>query len=148
MLVNLVWLDVFAGSEASFLTPGVSDHTPMIVQLGISLHHRALPFKFFNFWVNNPSFLEIVNAAWSKPVWGSPLYRFSQRLKWIKLMLKNLNREQYSDLHHRSETARQSLFNCQTKLQSHPGDPDLKDQERTAISNLIKFSSTEEALLH
>ena len=39
VLVNPMWMTVFDGLEARFLEPCVSYHSPMVVQLGLALHH-------------------------------------------------------------------------------------------------------------
>ena len=148
MLVKPMWMNVFEGSEARFLEPGVSYHTPMVVLMGLELHHQKTPFKFFNFWASNPSFTEINTEAWGLPIRGSPPYKFSQRLKRAKLMLKELIRGQYSDIQKRIVQARNNLFIIQDQLKYLPGDVLLKKEKKEAISKLAKYSSTEEALMH
>ena len=39
-LSNQDWFAEFSESEASFLDPGVSDHSPIIISTGIQLHVR------------------------------------------------------------------------------------------------------------
>ena len=65
VLVNHIWLQEFEGAEACFLPPGSSDHSPMTVKLGISLHIRRPPFKFFDFWTSSPLYFDIVSQVWS-----------------------------------------------------------------------------------
>lgn len=47
-LVNPAWLNLFPDSEACFLAPGVSDHSPIMVSIVPEIR-RKRPFKFFNF---------------------------------------------------------------------------------------------------
>ncbi|KAF8020368.1 hypothetical protein BT93_G0923 [Corymbia citriodora subsp. variegata] len=59
VLVNSKWCQDFSYSEASFLPPGISDHTPMIVRVTNPVA-RNKPFKFFNFWMEHPHFHAIL----------------------------------------------------------------------------------------
>lgn len=47
-LVNMHWSRDFSFSEATFLAPGVSDHTPIIIRIAPPLNSRK-PFNFFSF---------------------------------------------------------------------------------------------------
>ncbi|KAG5535782.1 hypothetical protein RHGRI_023523 [Rhododendron griersonianum] len=57
VLINASWLDVFPESETTFLAPGISDHSFILVSVlpGIS---RKTPFKFFSFWMKHAEFKE------------------------------------------------------------------------------------------
>ncbi|KAF8020811.1 hypothetical protein BT93_G1285 [Corymbia citriodora subsp. variegata] len=48
VLVNNHWCTAFSFSEASFLAPGISDHSPMVARI-LAPISRRIPFKFFNF---------------------------------------------------------------------------------------------------
>jgi len=48
VLVNAKWSLNLSYSEASFLVPGISDHSPMAVKV-LSLTPRRKPFKLFDF---------------------------------------------------------------------------------------------------
>ena len=49
VLVNYPWLSCFPEAEACFAEPSVSDHSPVIVNLGIQYHIRRPPFRFFSY---------------------------------------------------------------------------------------------------
>ncbi|KAF8034234.1 hypothetical protein BT93_C0503 [Corymbia citriodora subsp. variegata] len=48
VLVNSKWSMVYSYLEATFLPPGISDHSPMLVKVLASRPQKS-PFKFFNF---------------------------------------------------------------------------------------------------
>ena len=48
-LSNHIWLSDFTKSEAIFLEPGASYHSPIVVKTGLPVHIRKPPFRFFNF---------------------------------------------------------------------------------------------------
>ncbi|XP_010054841.2 uncharacterized protein LOC104443197 [Eucalyptus grandis] len=73
VVVNSAWNSTFSYSEASFLAPGVSDHSPMVVRILPTPNNRK-PFKFFNFWMAHPNFFELVARVWDSSYVGSPMY--------------------------------------------------------------------------
>ena len=146
-LVNHTWLNLFEGVEAIFLDPGASDHTHILVRLGIELYHRKSPFRFFNFWADSSMFLAIVEEAWNTQIVGSPPYRFCKKLKLVKVALKEFNRNHFSSIYSRSNQARANLHNIQARLRLDLGNEELKDQEHLALSDLIRLSNAEESLL-
>ena len=36
-------------------------------------------FKFFNFWADDPTFLDLVQHAWNIDIYGTPMYRLSRK---------------------------------------------------------------------
>ena len=73
-LINQDWSSFFPGAEAIFHTPSPSEHSPMVVQTGVNLHQRRPPFRFFNFWADDPKFLEIVTQVWATHFEGNPMF--------------------------------------------------------------------------
>ncbi|KAF8035958.1 hypothetical protein BT93_C1859 [Corymbia citriodora subsp. variegata] len=66
VLVNNHWCMTFSFSEASFLAPGISDHSPMVVRI-ITPFARRIPFKFFNFWLTHPDLPMLLRGRWRIP---------------------------------------------------------------------------------
>ncbi|KAL5861834.1 hypothetical protein ACOSQ4_003130 [Xanthoceras sorbifolium] len=96
-LVNLKWDISFRGLEAHFFPSSVFDHSPMVVKI-VDLPQRRVPFKFFDLWANHPEFLSLVARVWKDRVDGSPMFQLCKKLKRLKVELKKLNRECFSDL--------------------------------------------------
>ena len=71
-LINSSWMSFFPNAEAVFQDPGASDHTPIVVNTGIPLHHRRTPFRFFNFWLEDNTCEAVISQAWSTQFSGSP----------------------------------------------------------------------------
>ena len=147
VLVNPVCLTVFPNAAAKFNPPGVSDHSPAVVRLGLPLPRLRNPFRFFNFLANHPSFGDTVEAAWLQPVDGSPLYQVCSKLKRVKAGLRSLNLSSFNNLSSRSAIARQKLFDVQTLINHQPLCPLLRDQEKQALCEFIEVSKAEESLL-
>ncbi|GAV92801.1 hypothetical protein CFOL_v3_36179 [Cephalotus follicularis] len=52
-LGNWQWFNVLGDTYAHFHPPGISDHTPISIQVRHRVQYRSRPFKFVNFWVEN-----------------------------------------------------------------------------------------------
>ncbi|XP_056171295.1 uncharacterized protein LOC115678577 [Syzygium oleosum] len=105
VIINDQWSSEFSFSETSFIAPGISDHTPMIVRV-LPQQPSRKPFKFFNFWMSHPSFESTVKQVWDLAISRSPLFGLCSKLKMLKARLKLLNRESFSDISTRTAQAR------------------------------------------
>lgn len=81
VVVNGEWLGCFALSYAHFLLRLLSDHAPTSVCLGIDWKRVSKPFQFFHHLLYHPEFLQVVQDAWSTPVFGDPWFVLSSKLK-------------------------------------------------------------------
>ena len=70
-LVNYQWHSSFPEAEAIFQEPGASDHSPVLVSLGMQKPVRRPPFRFFSYWAEHPNFEAIVSEAWQTSLDGS-----------------------------------------------------------------------------
>jgi exonuclease III len=71
------------------LASSVSDHKP--IKLELLAHHDLgpIPFRFSPLWVKEPDFMQTVKDCWNKPVNGSPFYRWEEKLRRVKGVLKS-----------------------------------------------------------
>ncbi|XP_028067860.1 uncharacterized protein LOC114270518 [Camellia sinensis] len=148
VLVNERWLTVNPNSYALFLPLGVSDHSPVIVQLGGEETKLKKPFKFFDFWATHCDFLPSVYGVWRKYIRGSPMFRVCQKLKTLKPILKELNKKEYSEISTRVGVAKDHLLNSQIKLDKDPLNLTLQETERAAYVKYVDLSKAEESLAH
>ncbi|GAV91822.1 Exo_endo_phos domain-containing protein [Cephalotus follicularis] len=56
-LGNWQWFNVLGDTYAHFHSPGISDHSPISIQVRHRVQYRGRPFKFINFWAKNERFL-------------------------------------------------------------------------------------------
>lgn len=87
VMVNHAWQDVFTESEPMFAAPGISDHCSLIVSV-LPYKPRRKPFKFFNFWMNDPKFPNLLQEAWGQTRGCHPMERLSLKLRTLKGLLK------------------------------------------------------------
>lgn len=62
------------------------------------------PFRFFNFWTKNNSFLSLVEDSWKGNVFGNPMKVLFTKLKRLKVVLKTFNKEQFGVIYIREGT--------------------------------------------
>ncbi|KAL2943499.1 putative glucan endo-1 3-beta-glucosidase eglC [Bienertia sinuspersici] len=88
-LCNGGWCDMVPTAETLFLPENDFDHTPMVIR---SFHPQPgrKPFRFFNYWCTNPNFLDTVMQVWGKQVHGYFMFQVMQKLKWLKVELKQM----------------------------------------------------------
>ncbi|XP_039053542.1 uncharacterized protein LOC120195655 [Hibiscus syriacus] len=60
--------------------------------------NRPKPFKFFNFWTVHPNFLNEVIQSWQPSIKGNLKKVLFLKLKCLKVCLKIINKECYSDI--------------------------------------------------
>ncbi|KAL3726071.1 hypothetical protein ACJRO7_031027 [Eucalyptus globulus] len=146
VLVNTKWNDEFSFSEASFLNPEISNHSPMVVRI-LSPASRRKPFKFYDFWMKHPDFSSIVQQVWEIQVDGMPMFRLVCKLKALKGRLKRLNREAFSNISVGTNEARNALRTTQLILQEDPDNVMLAELEKTQHRVYVELRTYEESFL-
>ncbi|KAK7267062.1 hypothetical protein RIF29_19726 [Crotalaria pallida] len=59
-LVNQIRCRDWANAEAEFLEPGLSDHSPIVINWRLSYVQKRSGFKYFNMWSSHPEFAAII----------------------------------------------------------------------------------------
>lgn len=104
ILVNTRWLTSFDTSEAVFVQPGISYHSPGILRITAAINQRRYIFRFCDFWLQDADFENIVRTTWNISVTSTPMFILTRKLKVVKLALKKLHRNKYAKLAARVET--------------------------------------------
>lgn len=89
-LANNKWLFQFNGAIGSYFNHGLSDYSPLLLQVSMENSGGCMPFRFLNHLAKHPPFLLVVKAIWDnsytlsmKGIWNT--------LKLIKVELKKLH---------------------------------------------------------
>ena len=77
--------------ESLILPKAVYDHWPITLQLAIEATPKFKPFRFEKFWLTHPDFQQLAKTWWiqAEVDQGTKMYRFQERLKNFKQMLKH-----------------------------------------------------------
>ncbi|KAH7845111.1 hypothetical protein Vadar_030941 [Vaccinium darrowii] len=132
VMVNQVWQDVFTESEAVFAAPGIFDHCSLIVSV-LPYKPKRKPFKFFNYWMSDPKFPNLLKEAWSQTGGYHPMERLSLKLQVLKGLLKDLNKSVYGNISIRTAEAKSKLIQIQEEATFGSVDDDVLAQEGEAM---------------
>lgn len=114
LLINSQILNLFPGCSAFFLPPLFSDHSPCLLNLDFKIPTSGTrPFKFFNYLTKHPGFHQLVLEAWTQAgatAWT--LTALSWKQKQIKSDLKQLNKDNFSQIQLRVSEANHVLHSC------------------------------------
>lgn len=82
------------GRLRSILEPYISDHSPVI--MGVKENEEGdRPFKFLNFMVDHPMFLDFIKEVWREDCTGHGLRLVCNKLKKVEKELKHLHSVEY-----------------------------------------------------
>ncbi|XP_016567287.1 uncharacterized protein LOC107865556 [Capsicum annuum] len=137
---------MYPNIEADALTPGISDHTSLLVQGGKQINLYPKPFKLYTAVMEHTEFAEVVQRTWYQQVEMLTMKAIWQKLKLVKAELKELNTYMASYSHKLNQT-RQQLEQVQAKIIHNPLCQTLFDQEKSLITEINKWSDVEEKML-
>ncbi|KAL0439728.1 UNVERIFIED_CONTAM: hypothetical protein Slati_2455800 [Sesamum latifolium] len=92
VLVNEAWLVIWPQTSYMSALPSTSDHSPLILMGSEGSREQGF-FKFDNFLVKQPSFLNAVRRTWRHPIHGTRMYSVKMennmlqqraKLNWLK----------------------------------------------------------------
>ena len=113
----------------------------------MDMHKRISQFKFNNFWVQRPEFMETISNAWISNIRGTPQFKVCKKLKQIKEGLKAVSRGAIGDIPHCIKLARDSLHSTKQHI-LFCSTAALRSAEQSKHAELIQLLNLEESLLH
>ncbi|KAJ9541740.1 hypothetical protein OSB04_028246 [Centaurea solstitialis] len=126
ILANTVFTSKFEDATARFLPRGLSDHSPGLLSFRGDLRKKNFGFKFDNFLVHDPRFIDIVKAAWKGEVTGTFMYRLTTKLKRLKTPIRRL-RSLHGNLSEKSVVLKSELDTLQLAMDLDPNNGDLRE---------------------
>ncbi|XP_047339979.1 uncharacterized protein LOC124943524 [Impatiens glandulifera] len=145
-LINSTWAAKFPRSHVHILNPGISDHYPLKLYWEKKKRVKR-PFKFFNFWMDNDKFKDILHEVWNTRVDGSNMFRVSEKLRLLKNRLTKFDRKKFSNISKRVMTARDDLEEVQYRFLHEDIDDLLQDEEEFVLASFRELSSMEESFI-
>jgi len=67
-IANVEWMQQLSYLEATIMDPGFSDHSQIAISFDNALVKGSMSFRFLNFLALHPTFLQLVEEAWSRPI--------------------------------------------------------------------------------
>ncbi|GAV77513.1 hypothetical protein CFOL_v3_20984, partial [Cephalotus follicularis] len=139
---HFTWSNMRGGDAyAMYYPPGISDHSPISIQMRDRQPYRGRPFKFLNFWTEDCRFLAIVKQVWDMPFSGSPLEVIHKKLKSLKGLLRGLGTRPDSKV----KDLRSCLHSVQHALKSGVTDPSVVAKEKELRTEVGQAARMEEA---
>lgn len=80
VFANTIWFNTNLASNVTVLERVASDHAPLLISFEDNIFYGNHIFIFEDFWIQEPSFPEIVHQAWL----NSANQQFSSRLRYLK----------------------------------------------------------------
>lgn len=147
-LVNDLWFQRDIASTVEFLSPGISDHSPIMLRFGAKENAGPKPFKFFHFWTEHPEYLKLVERVWMEVQEGNPMAVLYKKLRNLKRHLKDFNRSYFGDVHAKVDALQTQLAQIQTEiLESNCMSSEIMEKEIAIRVELLEAMDKEEKLL-
>ncbi|XP_074298979.1 uncharacterized protein LOC141629970 [Silene latifolia] len=108
-LVNNEWLTGFPDMIGHFHPEGLFDHNPCVISNKHLVVTKNRSFKYFNMWGGAAVFLPRVKTVWDEHFQGTRMFCIVKKLKQLKPVLKEINKECYADIELKTGEAEQVL---------------------------------------
>jgi exonuclease III len=136
------------GMEASILDIPGSDHWPIQLWIDFPTATGRRPFRFEQFWLEHPDFQANIHKWWREAEidQGSKMYRFQQRLKNLKQLLKIWNKHTFGDIFASQQHLSNRMSEIQRQIRTQGLTTDLKEEEQDITQQLAARKKQEEIL--
>lgn len=103
VLISEEWSQAWWENSLWVLSRDVFDHCPLVLKHG-GWDWGPKPFRFNNFWLENLNFKGVVEEAWrNQNVSGWMSFVLKEKLKGLKVKIKEWNKEEYGGMEERVE---------------------------------------------
>ncbi|GAV92663.1 hypothetical protein CFOL_v3_36041 [Cephalotus follicularis] len=144
-LGNWGWFNEYSQAQALFPPPGISDHSPCIIQVKKPSFTGSRPFKYLNLWASHPAFLEVVQQVWAQPVEAPPLDAVGMKLRLLKRALKEFHRTHFKELETECTRLRLLIETQQAFLDVNPANAEARNKEKKLLEEFYEASGKEES---
>ncbi|KAJ8420904.1 hypothetical protein Cgig2_013561 [Carnegiea gigantea] len=111
VFINDCWHDVFYYTIAKYLSSGLSDHAPVIIQFPDSPRPKP-QFQFYEMWIKYREFHKLIDSIIPDSS-NHKMLQLNKFLSQLRPLLMHLNRHSYADLKLQQVKARAELDTIQ-----------------------------------
>lgn len=144
-ICNDSWLQYWSSTTCCALTRTQSDHHPLLLTMAKGIQTFPSSFKFLSMWPKHSDCRRLVHDTWNQEVVGCPMYRLSQKLKFMKLAFKSWNKTIFGDVHKMVDDAKTALDAVQQEIADLGYSDSLNDCELAAQKQYHTALSYQEA---
>jgi exonuclease III len=147
-LVTDALLESDQAMEANIMPKAGSDHWPIEFCLNPGRPPRPKPFRFEKFWLTHPNFLQLAQTWWDQAEidHGTHMYKFQQRLKNFKILLKRWNKTTFGDIFLRKWETEAQLEDLQRTFITG-NRTQCQAQEEEKLMDALKICKEQEEIL-
>lgn len=141
---NDEWLNFWSSVSCCTLTKSASDHFPILLDLKKENRAFSSSYKFMKMWSFHQDCAKIIEDAWPQSFVGCPMYVLSQKLKAMKVKLKEWNLSVFGNIQNNVVSAMKKVDEVQSLIDMNGFSDSLVDQEKDAQMELVKALHFEE----
>ncbi|XP_056698108.1 uncharacterized protein [Spinacia oleracea] len=142
---NSCWQGTYSDVVVDYMNPGLSDHTPLVMNYKVNMKKGGRPFKFFNYMADHPQFFQAVQKGWEKNTTTSAMQNVWSKLKAVKVELKALHKQEFAQLETNIEKCRRDLEMAQSISIANPDDSVVQEKEKECVAKLKLFLKVQES---
>ena len=136
VLCNQSWIDMCSNISVSTLNKTSSDHFPLLFEFHNTTNKFVFQFKFMRMWTMNEDCKKVVEDSWNIPIVGCPMYILAQKLKRLKVVLKDWNKNIFGDIHAKVNEVEDTLQSIQLQIDSIGPSDNLFNLQKQAQMKL------------
>uniref|UniRef100_A0A803NKP7 DUF4283 domain-containing protein n=1 Tax=Cannabis sativa TaxID=3483 RepID=A0A803NKP7_CANSA len=129
---NQSWMGKFTNAGVNFMNEELMDHTPAVMTFHNMVPSGKKPFRYFRMWNTHSDYAARVVASWNQQTQGLKMFQVVTKLKRLKGVLKELNKQAFSDIQMSTQQAKDTLAEMQNKLHQDPLNQMLQQEELAA----------------
>ncbi|GAA0169435.1 hypothetical protein LIER_40758 [Lithospermum erythrorhizon] len=136
--------DVFPVLNVRHLSKTGSDHSPLLLELKFIHDIPKGSFRFQNMWLKSDQLAEVVATTWCKPIFGNPLFVLQSKLKALKQVLREWNKEVFGNIFTQAKSVEEKVMVCEKIYESSRLDVDRQALHKARVEHLHSLAIEEE----
>ncbi|KAL9235894.1 hypothetical protein vseg_010625 [Gypsophila vaccaria] len=88
-------------------------------------------------WGASEKFIPLVQQHWNTHIVGTHMFKLVKKMKLMKPILKQLNRDNYNDIEQTTEALEEQVFRLQKELGSDPTNGAIMEEEHRCVKDLM-----------